>query len=103
MQEQIIVIHPGDTGTGDNVSIFDTPEQAAAHIEDLLEAGCASEGITAYRATPLAMQVRQKPVVSLGQAPTGEMRIPEHPRDEFTAREASADPDLSSALSDLRN
>ena len=101
MQEQIIVIHMGDAGSSVKISNFETTEEASRYVEDLIEAGFADDKIDVYRAVPLAMQVRQKPVVSLGEALGGEMRIPEMPRDEFNPREDLVQQDLSSSLGDL--
>ena len=104
MQEQIIVIQTGNTtATGDRVSNFDTPEEASRHVEELLEGGHPRDSISVYRASPLVMQVTQRPVVSFGEVSKGEMRIPEMPRDEFSHREELSESDLSTALSDLRS
>jgi hypothetical protein len=101
MQEQIIVVHIGDAGNGVQVSNFETTDEASRYVEDLIEAGFTDDRIDVYRAVPLTMQVRQKPVVSIGEGLSSEMRIPEMPRDEFNPREDLAQADLSSSLSDL--
>jgi hypothetical protein len=103
MQEPIIVIQAGDTpGAGITVSYFDTLEEATRHIEARLEAGCSRDSINSYRATRLAMQITQKPVVSLAdssgvpvppqyaadapEGPAGEVRIPHLAANDLTPR-----------------
>jgi len=100
-QEQIIVVHTGDAGNGVQISNFQTTEEASRYVENLIEAGFNNDKIDVYRAVPLTMLVTQKPVVSIGEASHGEMRIPEMPRDEFNPREDLAQADLSSSLGDL--
>lgn len=104
MQEQIIVIQTGNaTSGGIQISYFDTPEAAAGHIEGCLAAGHPRDSINIYRATRLAMQITQRPVVSLAdsvpapipaqyaaevpQAPTSETHIPEFARHDLTPRD----------------
>ncbi len=103
MREQVIVIQSGGAGApGNEVSCFETMEEAERHVEGRLEAGSRQEDIQVFRAVKLEMEVRQRPVVtfaaraetpSAGGTPPGvnaepARTDPDHglPRDVFTDR-----------------
>ena len=47
------------------MSYFESPSEASRHVESLLAAGYERDDVQVFTATPVAMQVTHRPVVSL--------------------------------------
>jgi hypothetical protein len=67
---KLIVVIP-DEGGGDwaKARIFDSPGQAAALVEMLVEGGLAPEQVSVFSATTIVVNVAYQPLVELEEAP----------------------------------
>lgn len=62
----VMVLDPDDAKRGE-ITVVDDPKAAARMVESFLEAGYKQERIRVFNATPLQMQIVQKPVVSFSE------------------------------------
>ena len=59
----VMVLDPDDAKRGE-ITVVEDPKAAARLVESFLESGYKQERIRVFSATPLQMQIVQKPVVS---------------------------------------
>ena len=62
----VMVLDPDDAKRGE-ITVVEDPKAAARMVESFLESGYKQERIRVFSATPLQMQIVQKPVVSFSE------------------------------------
>lgn len=61
----MVIVADDEDETKGGIAFFETEDEAAAHVESLLDAGSEHENISVFTIKALATKVRYRPVVTI--------------------------------------